>query len=127
MNLLVQLIIMAFGALLLAAGFILLFKPGAILGFLDRNKESPGIHVLGVVVRLILGAALIVYSANSPFPLTFEVLGWITVAAGVVLALMGRSNFKKLMSWAMGFGERFGRFAGLVAMLFGGFLVYSVT
>lgn len=120
-----QYIVLIFGVLLLAAGAVILVKPDFIFGFLTRNKDSLGIHVFAVVVRLMLGAALIVHSQFSKFPLAFEVLGWITLIAAIALAVMGRSNFRCLMNWATGLTSTFGRIAGVFAILLGGFLIYA--
>ena len=121
-----QFIILFFGVLLVVAGLMLLLKPGSIIGFLGRNKDSTGIHVMAVVARLLLGGVLFVYSDQSGFPLTFKILGGITLVAAVVLAVMGRSNFRKLMAWAMGLADKIGRLAGIAAIALGGFLVYAV-
>lgn len=119
-------LIIVFGVLLLFTGLLLVSRPEAILGLLRTNVDSPVIHFLAVAVRLVLGAALVVYSAESRFPVALEVLGWITLAAAIGLAVMGRRNFELLMRWALNLASSYGRIAGIVALLFGAFLVYAV-
>ena len=121
-----QYIVLGFGVFLVAAGISLLIKPSLVFSLLDRNKDSTGIHVLAVVMRLVLGGALIMSADVSGFPMTFKILGWITLLAAIVLAVMGRANFRKLMDWAMGLADKFGRVAGIASVLLGGFLIYAI-
>jgi hypothetical protein len=43
------------------------------------------------------------------------------------LGIIGRANFNRLMSWALSVAPTFGRIGGLLAILFGGFLIYAVV
>ena len=119
-------IVILFGAATLVAGIIILVNPETVFGLMHRKSESLGMHILAVVVRIILGVALILCAAGSKYPTAILILGWISVAAAAVLGVMGRTNFKRLMSWALGLAPSFGRIGGLLAILFGGFLVHAV-
>ena len=120
-------IVILFGAATLVAGIIILINPETVFGLLRRKSESPGMHILAVVVRIILGVALILCAAASKYPAAILIIGWISVIAAAVLGVMGRTNFKRLMSWALGLAPSFGRIGGLLAILFGGFLIHAVT
>ena len=119
-------VIILFGAATLAAGLIIMINPETLFGPIRRNFESLNLHILAVVMRIIIGGALIIYASESRFPTVLLILGWVSIAAATILALMGRTNFKRLMSWALGLIDSFGRIAGVFAALFGGFLVYAV-
>jgi len=119
-------VILFFGLLLLLVGAVIIVKPDSVFGLIRNHSESLYLHVLGVVVRLILGIALITFAAESTFPIALQVIGWLSMTAAIILAVIGRSNFKRLMAWALGFSSSFGRYAGVLVMLFGSFLVYAV-
>jgi len=119
-------IVILFGAAILVAGIIILVNPETVFGLLHRKSESLGMHILAVVVRIILGAALIICAAESKYPTAILIIGWISIVAAAVLGIVGRTNFKRLMSWAVGLAPSFGRIGGLLAILFGGFLVHAV-
>ena len=119
-------VILIFGVLTLVAGVIILIKPEIIFGILRSNVDSLSLHFLAVVVRIILGVALIGYASESKYPIILEVLGWISLVAAVVLGVIGRSNFTRLMKWALSLGSSYGRVGGFISVLFGGFLVYAV-
>jgi len=119
------LVIIAFAALTLVAGAVIVMNPDIVFGFLRDNLNKPGLHILAVVVRLALGALLIHQSDLSRFPVAIEVIGWISILAAVSLAVMGRRNFNRLMSWALSVAKPFARIGGAIAMAFGAFLVYA--
>jgi len=82
-------------------------------------------HFLAVTVRLIIGALLIAQASLSKFPLVIEILGWLSIVASMTFAVMGRHNFKRLMSWALSLLKPFGRVGGAFAAIFGAFLIYA--
>jgi len=90
------------------------------------GSESLGLHILAVVVRIILGVALMMYATESKYPTAISILGWISIVAASVLGVMGRTNFRRLMSWALSLAPSFGRIGGFLAILFGGFLIHAV-
>ena len=118
-------VIILFGAATLAAGLMILINPEIVFGPIRRYFESVNLQLLAVVMRIIIGVALIIYAPESRFPTMLLILGWVSIAAATILALMGRTNFKRLMSWALGLIDSFGRIAGVFAALFGG-LIYAV-
>ncbi len=120
-------IILLFGISILLLGVVILVNPDSIFGLIISHSESLSLHVLAVVVRLVLGIALITYAAASHYPVALQALGWLTITAAVILGIMGRSRFKGLMTWALSFASAFGRFAGFGAILLGGFLIYAVV
>jgi len=119
------LLIVIFGALTLVAGIVILIKPEVIFGLLRNNLDKLSLHLTAVVIRVLLGVMLILQSALSQFPLTIEILGWLSIAAGVSLAVIGRKNFKRLMSWAFSLLIPYGRIGGVFAAAFGAFLIYA--
>ncbi len=120
-------IILVFGSTILLSGAAMLVKPDAVAGFFHRNSDSLGLHVLAVVIRLILGAALITYAMDSKYPVAFQIFGWLSVGAAIILGGIGRSRFKVLITWALSFASSLMHFAGLMAVLIGGFLIYAVV
>lgn len=117
--------IIVFGSLILLSGVLLIASPETIFGFLRNNIENSAIHVIAVMVRLIIGILLLTQSSLSKYPLAINSVGWFFIVAGISLAVIGRNNFGKLLSWVLVNLKPFGRFAGLMAIAFGGFLVYA--
>ena len=120
-------VVILFAAATIIAGLIIMIRPESIFGLLRRKSESLSLHILAVVVRVIIGVALIICAPESKFPAAISILGWVSIIAASILGIVGRNNFKRLMSWALGLTPSLGRIGGLVAILFGGFLLYAVV
>ena len=119
------LLIIIFGALTLLAGIVIVINPEVIFGFLRKNLDKVALHILAVVVRIVLGLLLIYQSSISKFPFVIQIIGWLSIVAAIILAVMGRRNFNRLMSWALSLAKPFGRVGGVIAMAFGAFLIYA--
>jgi len=119
-------IVILFGTAILVAGIIIVINPESVFGLMRRRLDSLGLHILAVVVRIIIGVALIMCAAESKYPTTILLLGWISIVAASVLGIMGRTNFRRLMSWALNLKPSFRRIGGFAAILFGAFLTHAV-
>jgi hypothetical protein len=118
-------VIILFGLMTLLAGIVIVINPETLFGLLRRNADKIALHITAVVLRLIIGSLLILYADSSRFPLVILVLGWLSIVAALVFAVIGRANFLRLMNWAFSVANQYGRPSGLFAMAFGGFLVYA--
>ena len=86
--------------------------------------SSPIIYVTSFAEQTIVLGALLIYQSNiSKFPFVIEVIGWLSIVAAIFLAVMGRLNFNRLMSWALSLSKPFGRVGGILAVAFGTFLI----
>lgn len=119
------LLIIVFGALTLLAGLIIILNPELIFGYLRNNLERPLLQVIAVTVRIVIGLLLITQASVSRYPLAIEILGWLSIVAAFTFAVMGRRNFKQLMTWALSLLKPFGRVGGIFAAAFGAFLIYA--
>ena len=104
-----------------------IFAPEKLMTFVTSAMDkSWGIYI-AVIVRLVLGAALIIVAPASQFPIVFQALGVIAIVAAIALLLMGRERMRRVIAW---FSERFSapilRLWLLFGVAFGGFLVYGV-
>ena len=96
----------------------------SVKGMMDADW---GIY-FAVIVRLMLGVALIITAPGSRFPLVFQIVGWVAIVAGVAAVFLGRERLRRFTNWWF---ERFSppgiRLWVLFAMAFGGFLIYGVS
>ncbi|MEM6987776.1 MAG: hypothetical protein AAF499_14710 [Pseudomonadota bacterium] len=113
------------GVLIGLSGVLLLTQPSVLMGFLQRHRTHPFLHAAAVVVRLILGTALVVLADVSRFPVAIAALGWLTLAAAVMLTLIGRDRFQRLMGWVLEQVGPYARAIGCVAVALGAFLVVA--
>ncbi|MBC8414321.1 hypothetical protein H8E50_11735 [bacterium] len=121
-------IVFIFGMITAIAGAMIIIRPDSIFNLIRKQLESLSLYIVAVVVRLILGIALIGIAAESKYPLAIEVIGWISIAAAIILGAIGPVKFKGLIVWALTFASSsIGRIGGVIALLFGCFLIYAVV
>jgi len=120
-----SILIIILGILMLLAGILLIINPDIIFKVLRENFDKLWLHIGAVVVRLLLGALLIHQASVSKFPVTMEVIGWVAIFAAIVFTVIGRTNFKRLISWAFSLVTSLGRIGGVLALCFGSFLIYG--
>jgi len=118
-------IILIFAALTCLAGVVIIVYPEIVFGFLRRYSDRVELHLLAVVIRLVLGVCLIYQASVSKYPLVIEIIGWLSIVAAVIFAVIGRDKFIQLMAWALSMVNIMGRVGGLFASIFGAFLIYA--
>ena len=118
-------LIIIFGTLTFLAGIVILMNPDLIFGFLQRQVGKVQLHVLNVVVRIIFGVLLISQSSISKFSFVIETIGWFCISIAVILTLLGREHFNRLISWALTLVETYNRVGAVLIMMFGAFLIYA--
>jgi hypothetical protein len=84
------------------------------------------LHITAAAVRIVMGVVMILYAGASRYPMAFQIIGWIALVAGVVLALTPPARFKKLVHWAFSKFGRYTRVAAVFAVMFGAFLIHAV-
>lgn len=103
------------------------FAPAKLMTWVSTVMDKDWGIYIAVIVRLLLGIALIIAARASPFPVVFQVLGAIAILAAVALVLIGRAPVRRLIGW---FSEHMSaamvRVWLLFGIAFGGFLIYGV-
>lgn len=118
-------LIILFGTQTVLAGIVILINPDLILGFLQRQVGKVQLHVLNVVVRIIFGVLLISQSSTAKFSFVIETIGWFCISIAVIITLLGREHFNRLISWALALVETYNRVGAVLIMIFGAFLIYA--
>lgn len=85
---LAQLVVFATACYFLLLGIVALWKPTRASRFLLGFADSPAKHYLELVLRSIVGIALLVLAANSPARNVLMVAGWVLLGSTLALALL---------------------------------------
>ena len=118
-------LIIIFSSLIFLAGVTIIINPEVVFGYLSNNSKKVELQILAVVVRLVLGALLISQADASKYPIVIEIIGWISIAAALFLAVIGRQKFIRFITLALKFVNPYGRIAGILTVAFGAFLIYA--
>ena len=121
-----RLIIQIVAVLILAGCVFGLVAPKGFIGAVNRVVSKPGGWIFAVVIRILLGAALLTAAQASKFPLTFTALGWIAIAAAIGILLLGPSRMQQIVRWVERLGPTGIRIALAFGAAFAGFLLFAV-
>ena len=112
---------------LLLLGAASLFVPSRTSRFLLGFAASPSVHFLEMFLRLVAGAALVIYAPNMQFSGAFSAFGWLLLVTTAGLLLVPWHWHR---SFAQSVVPRFTRYVsalGLVSLSLGGVIVYAVV
>ena len=123
-----QIVVLVFGVVICLVSVWGIFVPQKLMKWVTETMDKNWGLYLAVIVRVVLGSALILAAPGSLYPLVFLVLGWIAIAAAAAIALMGKERLHKLVNWCL---ERFSataiRLWLLFGIAFGGMLIYGIS
>ena len=100
MSVVAAVVVVAFGLSLIAFTSVAFAKPAIAERFLSAFASSARTHYVEQVVRLLVGAALVVFSPTMWQPKMFWLFGWAIVVSSAVLLCLP-------WQWHHRLGERF--------------------
>jgi len=122
-----QIIVLLIGVTVIVLAGWGIFAPEKLMTFVASAMDKYWGIYIAVIVRLVLGSALIFVAPASLFPIVFQVFGVIAIVAAIALVLMGRERIRRFIAWwSDRFSVRIVRLWLLFGTAFGGFLVYGV-
>ena len=80
--------------------------------------------LFAVIIRIILGAILLLEAANLKFTLAMQIIGGISILAAIALLLMGQERMDRMIDWFMKMSENTFRIWSVLAIAFGAFFIY---
>jgi hypothetical protein len=105
-----------------------MYAPQKLVQWTKEIMDEDWVIYFAVIIRLLLGIALIIAGPDSRFPLVFLILGWVIIIAAVAAVFIGRERLRRFVDWWF---ERFSplgiRLWLLLAIAFGGFLIYGIS
>ena len=119
-------IIILFGLLITALSFYILFQPKVALEHVLNRAGSTHLYVLAIGARIGMGLILLLYADQSRFPLTLHILGYLMLVAGIILLLIGRPRFERLVKWAIRTFVNMAWLPATLGVVLGLFLIYAV-
>ncbi len=126
MNAASQIAVLALGVVICAISLWAMVVPIKLMKLVSGVMDKDWGIYFAVIVRLLLGAALIIAGPGSRFPALFEIVGGIAIFAAVVIAIMGRERLRKFIGWFDRLSPAMIRTWLLFGIAFGAFLVYGI-
>ncbi len=89
-----------------------------------NNIADQTLFLSAVIVRIIIGAILLLEAPNLKFTPVIEVIGSIIILAAIILLLIGQKRVRSMIDWFLKLSDNFYRFWSFLAFAFGGFLIF---
>ncbi|WDD96584.1 hypothetical protein [Thalassomonas actiniarum] len=123
----ILLVLRVFFLTIFATGIVIVFRPNDFFQFLEKHTADPLLHLVAVFFRLILGVLLLFVAEKTKFPLVIAFVGALAITAAIILLIIGRRKFSRLMLWFLSRAKKWHPFGGLLAMAFAAFLFYALS
>ncbi len=115
-----------FAAAFAMVGLITLVQPRLAQSFLKQHALSPLFRNFAVAGRFILGIVFILVADGSRYPLIFNLLGVITLVAGIFVAVIPIDTFTKVARRSARLNANLVRMGGAGAIAMGVFTASAV-
>lgn len=119
-----MLAIAAIGLLTIVLSLVMIASPSAWSRGILAFEQKPWFHAAEVASRLGLGAVLVVFAGRTGHPGWIGALGWLLMAVGAGLFLMGETRHRAFARRSATFTRIF-RPAGGVSLALGVFIVFT--
>lgn len=114
-----------FGIILALLSAVMVVDPGYWSNGIVRFSQARYFHEFEIISRLGVGAMFIAFSEQSLYPTLNDVIGYLMVAVGVGLLIVGPSRHKQFAAWSAEKFRKAFRPAGIVSFVFGIFITYG--
>ena len=115
------------GGLSAALGVIGVVRPETLLLLVHSAWRSKWALYYAVTSRLALGLVALLAAPDCRFPQAIRVIGFLSLAAAVVLLLTGYSRVTAFIGWWQARNPALTRIGALATAVFGVFLVYAAV
>lgn len=121
-----RLLTVLIGLFIMIVGVLGVAAPSLLLRVADYATTPIGLYVLAAV-RIGIGLVLMRVASSSRAPKILRTLGAIGIAAGVFTAFVGVDRARAMVAWEISQGTTLIRVGALVAVVFGGLIVFAVS
>ncbi len=125
-TLLAAVLVTLMGLYLISLGVTAAIYPGHATRFLHAHASSAFAHVLELSLRLIAGAALLLYAPHMRFGALFAVFGGILVVSTLVMFLIPWRWHQRFAQRSVPWATRRLAIVAIAAVTFGLFVIASV-
>jgi len=127
MIIIAYLILLATVVWLFGISVFIFARPEQALVLLGKFASTTRINLTELSLRMIAGAAFVVYAGSSRFPLILEIIGWFLVASAVILLLTPRHLHSKFaVFWSEKLTPLQARSVAPISVVAAGLLLYAI-
>lgn len=127
MRLISGIVVVVFGLCLIGFALLIVVHPGRAERFLNAFASSARTHYTEQVLRLVVGAALVVFAPSMWYSDLFGLLGWLMVVTAVGLFLVPWRWHHRFSRWAIPLAIRYLPWYALATFALGAFILYGAS
>ena len=121
-------LVIIFGIFLIAVGILMFISPKKAIEIIKKAGSTNWINYSEITIRMIPAAALVIYSDFAFCPIVFKIMGWFMIATSLVLFCIPKELHHKFANKYVSFIKpEYFRILSPITILFGWFLIYSVS
>ncbi len=120
-------IVLLTGAYLVALGVLGVVRPAMAAGFFGGFAQTPLRHGVEILVRVIIGAALLHSARTMQFSAAFSAGGWILVITSTMLACVPWQVHRRFARAAVPLAMRYLPWLAAGSVLGGAFILWAWT
>lgn len=126
-TLLAGMVVLVAGVYLLGLGAAAIVVPARATGYLQAFASSLRVHVIELVARFVVGAALVGYASHMRFGAAFHTFGWVLVITTLGLAVLPWRWHQRFARASVPAALRYPRVIGSASVAAGAFVVWAVA
>lgn len=120
-------ILIFLGILMVMAGVGTLINPEIITDTFTDNSVDSSLYIGVIAFRLTFGFLLVWTAELSKYPKVIKIFGYLAIIAALIFILIGHDGFQNFMSEIIPVFTAQSQTAGLLSIVFGGFLIYAYS
>ncbi|MGE3465814.1 MAG: hypothetical protein AB7J13_02680 [Pyrinomonadaceae bacterium] len=125
MNTLAAVIVVVSAIWLVGLAMAAFARPDVVRDFFGKFASSAFTHFLEMFVRLVVGAAFVVYAAQMKFSVVFTAFGWLLIATTAVLLFVPWKLHRRFAERSLPMVYKWMTVFGVVSLFGGVFILYS--
>lgn len=100
-------------------------RPELAKRFLESFASTQKLHFIEMIVRVVVGTALVYYAPQMKFSGIFTILGWIVIATTVILFFVPWKLHRRFAEWSVRLATERIMLLGLGSFIIGVFMFFS--
>ena len=127
MKLLSGIVVAAIGAYLIGLAVVIAIKPSLAESFLRSFASSARAHYTEQALRLIAGAAIVIFAPSMWYPDLFTLFGWVVIVTTAGLLLVPWQWHHRFAKWAIPLAIRHMKLFAFGAAGLGTLILYGAS
>lgn len=125
LNIVAAITIVLAGIWLIGLAVVAFVRPERVKDFFGKFASSAFTHFFEMFLRLIVGAAFVIYAPQMKFPMVFTIFGWLLIVTTAVLMFVPWKLHRRFADKSLPMVNNWMALFGIVSFFCGIFVLYA--